>query len=92
MNTNSKVIGLTRLGIKPKSAAPDADALTTQPYELFEVYSGQGFYSCAGRIGHVSPTARHRSDVSSHLCSQALTRGDDSRKLPQASVLCRSLW
>ena len=29
MNTNFKVIGLTRLGIKPKSVAPQADALTT---------------------------------------------------------------
>ena len=34
MNTNFKVIGLTRLGIKPKSTAPEADALTTGPYEL----------------------------------------------------------
>ena len=30
MNTNFKVIGLTRLGIKPKSTAPEADALTTR--------------------------------------------------------------
>ena len=30
MNTNFKVIGLTRLGIKPKSTAPTADALTTR--------------------------------------------------------------
>ena len=34
MNTNFKVIGLTRLGIKPKSTAPEADALTTSPSEL----------------------------------------------------------
>ena len=27
-------IGLTRLGIKPKSTAPEADALTTRPSEL----------------------------------------------------------
>ena len=34
MNTNFKVIGLTQLGIKPESTAPEADALTTQPSEL----------------------------------------------------------
>ena len=34
MNTNFKVIGLIRLGIKPKSTAPAADALTS---ELFKV-------------------------------------------------------
>ena len=37
MNTNFKVIGLTQLGIKPKSTAPEADALTTQPSELYVV-------------------------------------------------------
>ena len=34
MNTNFKVIGLTRLGIKPKSTAPEADVYTTRPSEL----------------------------------------------------------
>ena len=34
MNTNFKVIGLTRLGIKPKSTAQETDALTTRPSEL----------------------------------------------------------
>ena len=34
MNTNFKVIGLTRLGIKPGSAVLEADALTTRPSEL----------------------------------------------------------
>ena len=34
VNTNFKVIGLTRLGIKPKSTAPGADAHTTRPSEL----------------------------------------------------------
>ena len=35
MNTNFKVIGLTRLGINPKStAAAEVDALTTWPFEL----------------------------------------------------------
>ena len=35
MNTNFKVIGLTRLGIKPKSTAPEAEVLTTGTSELF---------------------------------------------------------
>ena len=34
MNTNFKVIGLTRLGIKPKSTASKADALSSRPSEL----------------------------------------------------------
>ena len=34
MNINFKVIGLTRLVIKPKSTAPEADAPTTRPSEL----------------------------------------------------------
>ena len=34
MNTNFKVIGLTRLGIKLKFAAPEANALVTRPSEL----------------------------------------------------------
>ena len=33
MNTNFKVIGLTRLGIKSKSTAQETDALTTRPSE-----------------------------------------------------------
>ena len=37
MNTNFKVIGLTPLGIKPKSTASEADALTTRPSELLEM-------------------------------------------------------
>ena len=37
MNTNFKVIGLTRLGIKPKSTAPEADALTT--YKIVRIIS-----------------------------------------------------
>ena len=35
MNTKFKVIGLTRLQIKPKSTATKADARTTRPPELF---------------------------------------------------------
>ena len=34
MNTNFKVIGLTRLGIKPESRAPEVDGLTIRPSEL----------------------------------------------------------
>ena len=34
VNTNFKVIGLTRLGIKSKSTAPEVDALTPGPSEL----------------------------------------------------------
>ena len=37
MNTNFKVIGLTRLGIKLKSIAPEADALITEATELLNV-------------------------------------------------------
>ena len=37
MNTNFKVIGLTRLGIKPESTAPEADDLTTQSFELLKI-------------------------------------------------------
>ena len=38
MNPNSKVIGLTRLGIKPKSTALEADAHTTRPSELLNTF------------------------------------------------------
>ena len=34
VNTNFKVISLTRIGMKPESAAPEADALTTWPSKL----------------------------------------------------------
>ena len=34
MNTNFKVIGLTRFGIKFKFTAPEANALTARPSEL----------------------------------------------------------
>ena len=36
MNTNFKAICLTRLRIKPKSIAAEADALTTRPSELLK--------------------------------------------------------
>ena len=35
MNTKFKVIGLTRLGIKPEFTAPEADAFNSWPSELF---------------------------------------------------------
>ena len=35
-DTNFKVIGLTRLEIKPDSTATEADALITRPSELFK--------------------------------------------------------
>ena len=37
MNTSFKVIGLTRLGIKPESTAAEAGTLTTRPSELFNL-------------------------------------------------------
>ena len=37
MKINFKVIGLTRLGIKPESTAPEADAVTTRSSELATV-------------------------------------------------------
>ena len=45
MNTNFKVIGLTRLGIKPKSTDPEADALTTPPSELYVLNSCVRFFN-----------------------------------------------
>ena len=35
MNIQFKVVGLTRLGSKPKSTAAEADALITRPPELY---------------------------------------------------------
>ena len=40
MNTSFKVIGLTRLEIKPESTAQQADALTTRPSELLKIFGG----------------------------------------------------
>ena len=36
MNTNLKVNGLARLGIKPESATKEADAFTIRPLELLK--------------------------------------------------------
>ena len=46
VNINFKVIGLTQLGIKPESIAPEADALSARPSKLLEVSSEQG---CPGQ-------------------------------------------
>ena len=39
MNTNFKLIALTRLGIKPESTALETDALTTRPPELLVFFN-----------------------------------------------------
>ena len=36
MNTNFNIIGLTRLGIKPQSIAPEGNALIPRPLELLK--------------------------------------------------------
>ena len=45
-NINFKVIGLTRLGIKPKSTAPETDAFTALPSELLY----KGYYYAADEL------------------------------------------
>ena len=47
MNTNFTVTGLTRHEIKPESTrtAPEADALTTRPSELFLKIKKVAFFS-----------------------------------------------
>ena len=37
MNTNFKVVGLSRLGINPKSTASEEDAFTTRPFKLLTI-------------------------------------------------------
>ena len=44
MNTNFKVIGLTRLGIKPKSTDSEANVLTSRPSELWMSTMPTGLY------------------------------------------------
>ena len=41
VNTNFKVIGLTRLGIKPESTDLEENALTTRPSELLSLQPEQ---------------------------------------------------
>ena len=43
MHTNFNVIGLTRLGIIPKSTAPDADVLTIRPSEPSDSFNHYPF-------------------------------------------------
>ena len=42
MNSNFKVIGLTRLRVKPKSTVPEAGAFTTRPSALLNITDLQG--------------------------------------------------
>ena len=59
MNTNFEAIGLTLLGMKPESAAPEADVLNTRPSELLltrkgmeeSVYFGRKLYKRASSSG-----------------------------------------
>ena len=46
MTTNFNVIGLTRLEMKPKSSAPEADAFTTRSSELLNEMSFDLKYFC----------------------------------------------
>ena len=46
MNINFAVIGLTQLGIKPKSAVSEADALFTPPIELLTYNLHESKRSC----------------------------------------------
>ena len=51
VNASFKVIGLTRLGIKPESTAPEAEALSTRTFKLLKNLIGlylKGF--CADQI------------------------------------------
>ena len=61
MNTNFQVIGLTRLEIKPASTAPEADALTTGPFELLNIYP----LIMRNRRSAI----RASSEVASYLCT-----------------------
>ena len=42
-NINFKVIGLTRLGIKPESTVLEADTFTSRPYGRLNFYSSASF-------------------------------------------------
>ena len=55
MNSNFNVIGSTRLGIKTKSTAPEAAALTTRPSQLSNAHEvGRGVGALGSRAGLVS--------------------------------------
>ena len=61
MNTNVKVIGLTRLGIKPKSAVPEANALTTRSSELLMPAMPSSL--------HLSSLLETKTKKQTHLCN-----------------------
>ena len=48
MNTNFRVVGLTRLGIKLESTVSEAGALTTRTSEL--LFQETGFYTGVGDL------------------------------------------
>ena len=105
MNTNFKVIGLTRLGIKPKSTAPtEADALTTRPSELYFKHaspaswrSGNGIAiktcdSWVGPIGHCDANGSPALRCFLRAVLQALSSGDGplhSLAVTRCSVILR---
>ena len=47
VNTNFKVIGQTRLGIKPESTALEADDLTTRPSDLLNIHDVTTSMQCS---------------------------------------------
>ena len=61
MNTSFKVIGLTRIRIKPKSTAPKADARTTRPSELLMPAMSTGL--------HLSSLLEAKTKKQTHLCN-----------------------
>ena len=61
MNVNFKVIGLTRLAIKSKSTAPEADALTTRPSELLMPAMPTSL--------HLSSLFQTKTKKQTHLCN-----------------------
>ena len=56
-----KVIGLTRLGIKPTSTAPEVDAFTTRPSELFMPARPTSL--------HLSNLLETKAKKQTHLCN-----------------------
>ena len=51
MNSNFAVIGFTRLGIKPESAAPAVDAFTTRPSKLEVELTNDFRWNRSGEVG-----------------------------------------
>ena len=50
--TNFKVIGLTRLGIKSVSTAPETNVLTTRPSEFLPEYQDFVTFCLNNGLGH----------------------------------------